>query len=264
VNLIREKAGINILSQQTVKRAEYVWVTSGSGEKRQPDGSMLTDFASYEFDAEKRAELDAINQPDKYGTPIAKRKHLLEVAKFGEQRSVTGFQHALIHKLAKISRSFKTPEELMRGMKVLRIDRNVNGIMADPSMRDAVIKHALGATEDVFGPREPAKQITRTVDAQTGEMVEQAPAAEEGQLGMFPEAEPEEKPEPSAIDKLKAVLRTQLEKIPADLVIKQGNVRELIGKSLAKPDATEIEINAWLDRCAQYFQNVQARNGGAA
>jgi hypothetical protein len=123
---------------------------------------MLTGDAAYEFDCEKRAELDAINQPNKYGTPVAARKHLLELAKFGEQRAVTGAQHALIHKLAHVARSFKSPQELMRGMIVLRIDRNVDGLLRDPQMRQAVIDHALGVNREIYGPRnvtQPAAQI---------------------------------------------------------------------------------------------------------
>lgn len=154
VNLLREKAGVNVLRTVTDKRGEYIWIAHVFGNRRQPDGSMLEDDASYEFDAEKRAELDAINSPQKYGTPVAKRRHLLELAKFGEQRAVTGAQHALIHKLAHIPRSFKTPDELTRGMIVLRIDRNVDGLLRDPQMRTAVIQHALGAKDAIYGPGE--------------------------------------------------------------------------------------------------------------
>jgi hypothetical protein len=77
MSLLREKAGVSILRTDTGKRGEYVWTAHAFGEKRQPDGSMLPDDASYEFDAEKRAELDFINQPQKYGSEVAKRKHVL-------------------------------------------------------------------------------------------------------------------------------------------------------------------------------------------
>lgn len=160
VNLIREKAGIEILKTETEKRGEFVWHAHVYGQKRQPDGSMLRDDASYEFDAEKRSELDVINQPAKYSTEILKRKHLLETAKFGDQRAVTGAQHALIHKMAKCARSFKTPDELMRGMMILRVDRNVNGMLSDPQMRDSAMRNAMGARDELFGPADkPAKAL---------------------------------------------------------------------------------------------------------
>jgi hypothetical protein len=259
VNLIREKSGVNIVRTEKSKSGPYSFTAHCFGEKRMPDGSMATQDAIYEFDAELVAELDALSSPTKYPNEIAKRKHLLKIAKTGMSRAVTGAQHGLIHKLAHVARSFKTQQELTRGMIVSRVDRNINGIMADPEMRRAALDRMLGASEQVFGPQ---KQITRTVDVESGEVIEQ-PKAEEGQVLMFPEEE-SPKPEPSPVDKLKAILRTHLEKIPVDLIIKQGNVHELIQKSLDKKDATEIEINAWIDRCAQYFQNVQARNGGAS
>lgn len=257
-NQIAEATGVNITDVRVRKAGEYIWQGHAEGNRRMPDGSERPGVGEYEFDAEKRAEEDWLKHPDDYKTDIAKRRHVLEYAKFGMQRASTGARLALIRYLAGIPTGF-TQETIQKAMMFNRIDRNVDGIMADPSMRDAVIQHALGATVEVFGPQ---KQIPRTVDVESGEVIEQ-PKAEEGQVPMFPEEE-SPKPEPSPVDKLKAILRTHLEKIPVDLIIKQGNVHELIQKSLDKKDATEIEINAWIDRCAQYFQNVQARNGGAS
>jgi hypothetical protein len=175
MNLMREKAGVHITRTDTSKRGEYIWIAHSFGERRQPDGTMATDDSSYEFDAEKRAELDFINDSkNKYTTDILKRKHVLELCKFAEQRAVTGAQLALIHKLAKLPASFKTPEELMRGMIVVRYDRNVNGIMQDPNMRGAIIQHALGATETVFGPQ------TRQIEAQPATTPEAQAEPEQG------------------------------------------------------------------------------------
>jgi hypothetical protein len=227
VNLLREKAGIDILRTETEKRGEFIWHAHVFGQKRQPDGTMLSDDANYEFDAEKRSELDALNQPDKYRTDIDKRRHLLETAKFGEQRAVTGAQHALIHKLAHCARSFTTPQELMRGMKVLRIDRNVNGIMADPNMRGAIIQHALGSTEQVFGPKEIEKQSAaapqRRIDPDSGEITEPAPL-EEGQESLFPEEKPpEEPPFEEPLEKKVKRLRQQITDLLKDPAINQKN-----------------------------------------
>jgi hypothetical protein len=254
VNLIREKAGITITEQTTSKRSKYVYVCSGAGEKRQPDGSMLRETASYEFDAEQRAELDFLSDTEgKYSTDNAKRKHVLETAKFGEQRAVTGFQHALIHKLAKIARSFKTPQELMRGMKILRIDRNVNGIMTDPTMRDAVISHALGATETVFGP---PKQIQRTYD-ENGERIP-GPAHAEGELPLddFDDAPPA--PEKTPLQAAREMMESYREKISGS-----AKATKLLEDLVAKKDATIEEINSAIDRFEAWLQK-NAPKGGAA
>jgi hypothetical protein len=266
VNLLREKAGVTVTRTDTQKRGEYVWVAHCWGEKRQGDGSMLQQDASYEFDAEKRAELDVINQPTKYGTEIGKRKHLLELAKFGEQRAVTGAQHGLIHKLAHVARSFKTAEELMRGMIVCRIDRNVNGVLADPGMRQAALGQFLGAKQNVFGPDTPPLAIEmkdeapapRTVDADTGEMVEK-PAEEPGQLNLQADDwdEPEANPEPSALDVSKDALRAYMKKALPQKAVDQINA------ALSDPKATLADINALVDRCEAYVQKRAEKRGAA-
>lgn len=250
VNLLKEKAGINITRTETSKRGDYVYVAHVWGEKRQPDGSMLTEDAEYEFDCNIRAELDHPDDNEK-----ARRRHVLEIAKFGNQRAVTGAQHSLIHKLAHVARSFRTPEELMRGMKVLRIDRNVNGIMADPSMREAVINHALGATETVFGP---AKQIPRTVDVDSGEMIEQ-PKAEEGQIPLdtfeddpLPAIDAEKTP----LEKAREILETLREPIK---VLPAGATKKLDALLAKKDAATMDEINGLIDR---FTSALQARKEG--
>jgi hypothetical protein len=197
---IREGAGVNIHDTDVAKQSEYIWIAHSSGDQRMPDGTMEPADAVYEFDAEKRAELDFINdKKNRYTTDIAKRKHVLELCKFGASKAETGAQLRLICKLAKIQRSFKTEADLMRGMILSRVDRNVNGIMADPGMRSAIIQHALGATEDVFGPKQitaasevdepaeeqkPAAAPQRKLDYESGE-VPPEPEQQEGQADLF-------------------------------------------------------------------------------
>ncbi len=260
VNLICEKWGISITRTETSKRGQYVWVAHCFGERQLADGTKEYKDASYEFDAETRAELDSINQPNKYGTAIEKRKHLLETAKFGEQRAVTGAQHALIHKLAKCARSFKTPEELLRGMKTIRYDRNVNGVLADPHLRDAFALNAFGAggaKDQVFGPQ---KQIPHTVDVPSGEMIPQP----EGELPLdtfeddeAPAAEPAPAPEPTPLENARAMLEGYREKIK---VLPPGAMKKL-DTMLAKKDATIDEFNALIDR---FTAALQAKKEGAA
>jgi hypothetical protein len=246
VNLLREKAGVEILHTETQKRGEYVYHAHVTGQKRQPDGTMLTQDASYEFDAEKRAELDAINQPDKYKGDIGKRKHLLELCKFGEQRAVTGAQHALIHKLAHIARSFKTPEELLKGMKVLRIDRNINGVMAMPGMQQAAIDRMLGATETVYGPRQ-IEAAPRTVDVESGEMIQQ-PAAS-GEPDLFDDAPAAPAAEKTPMEQARELLSSYRGKIASS-----AKATKLLDEMLAKPDATIEEVNSAIDRFEAYLQ----------
>jgi hypothetical protein len=255
MNLIREKAGVNIHRTETSKRSEYIWAGHAFGDKRMPDGTMLADDALYEYDAEKRAELDFLKDSEKpkaeqkYTTAIEKRKHILENCKFGDQKAATGAQLALIHKLAKIPASFKTPEELMKGMIVCRIDRNVNGIMADPNMRDAVIQHALGATVDVFGP----KQIQRTVEVESGELLR--PVAENGQIPLdtFEDA-PAPAPEKTITEKARDMLESYRDKIKAS-----PKATKLLDDLMAKKDATLEEINSAIDR----FENWLRKAGTA-
>jgi hypothetical protein len=261
-NAIREKSGTNIIRTDDGKRSEYVWTAHSYGERRMPDGSIETTDGVYEFDAEKRAELDflkdAEKQQPKYTTKISKRKYVLELCKFGQSKAVTGAQWIVIKKLAKIAASFRTPEELMRGMKLIRYDRNINGIMQDPTMRGAIIEHALGATREVFGP-EPAKQIPRTVDVESGEMV---PAATV-EPGQFPLDTFDDEPAKPAITE-----KTPLEKAREHLETYRDAVKAspkataLLNATLAKADATEQEISLLIDRFESYLQ--KAKEGAAS
>jgi hypothetical protein len=260
MNTIAEKAGVNIQRTETGKRSEYVWQGHSFGDKRMPDGTMRTDDANYEYDVQKRAELDFLKDSEKqpgdrkYTTEIAKRKYILELCKFADQKAATGAQLALIHKLAKIPSSFKTPEELMKGMIVCRVDRNVNGIMADPNMRGAIINHALGAAETVFGPRTDRlqKQIARTVDVESGEVI--APATvEEGQIPLdtfddAPAATPA--PEKTPVEKAREYLEGYRETIK---LLPPGAMK-MFDAMLAKKDATEQEMSLLCDRFEKALQ----------
>jgi hypothetical protein len=251
VNLLKEKAGVNILRTDTEKRGEYVYVAHCFGEKRQPDGTMLQEDSSYEFDAAKRAELDAINQPDKYGSGIAKRKHLLETAKFGEQRAVTGAQFSLIHKLAHVSRSFKTPDQLMRGMIVCRIDRNVNGVLADPGLRQAALGQMLDAKTAVFGPTNGAAPlgIEMASAAVATEATEAAKPADPW------DEEPAKPPEPDPVAEAKDQLRGYLKRMMPAKGVAEINIM------LDNKEANVGQINLLIDRAEQYLQKRAERQG---
>ena len=160
VNLLREKAGVNIVRTDTSKRGEFIWVAHSFGEKRMPDGSMATQDASFEWDAQLRAEMDFLRQPTVYNTEAKQRLHVLEYAKIGESRAVTGAQHVLIHNSLVVARSFKTPQEMIRGMLVSRVDRNVDGLLRDPQMRQAAMNLVLGKSEEIYGPHNVTPENT--------------------------------------------------------------------------------------------------------
>ncbi len=179
-NQIAEATGVDIVDVRVTKTGEFTWSGHAEGERRQPDGTMRKGSGEYEFDAEKRAEEDFLKDAAKYTSEISKRKHVLELARFGAQRASTGARLALIRYLAGIPTGF-TSENIRKAMIFVRVDRNVNGILQDPNMRQAAIQHALGAGEAVFGPAEapaglPASPEARRIEAQ--------PAAE-------PEGQPE-------------------------------------------------------------------------
>ncbi len=273
MNRIREAAGVNINRTDTTQESEDVWVGHSFGDKRMPDGTMQPDDAVYEFNAKTRAERDFLNKPDKYKTEIEKQKHLLELRLFGRSKAETGAQLRLIAKLAKIERSFKTEADLLRGMIVLRVDRNVNGILQDPNMREAVIQHALGATEAVFGPKQieaEGKPAPRTVDEQSGEVLEQPKAdPEQPELDTFEDDIPwQETPENITIRGLKNFLELKDPKLIASGGWKQAV--ELINGTLNKDGATLEEMKKLIERTERWLKKygfalpTEAKKEGSA
>ncbi len=260
MNRIREAAGVGITRTDTVQESEDVWVATSYGEKRKPDGTMEPDTATYEFNANTRSEMDFIKHPEKYTTDIAKRKHLLELRNFGRSKAETGSQLRLIAKLAKIERSFKTEADLLRGMVVLRYDRNVNGVLADPGLRQAALGQMLGAKDAVFGPQPAPLGIEmkddapapRTFDAETGEMIEKPAATFEDDLPWE-----DEKPEPSALDAAKDALRAYMKKALPQKALDQINA------ALSDSAVTLETVNALVDRCAAYVQKRAEKRGAA-
>jgi hypothetical protein len=272
VNLMREKAGINILRTETSKRGEWVWLAHVYGEKRQPDGTMMPGDASYEFDAEKRAELDAINQPQKYGNEIAKRRHMLELGKFGEQRAVTGAQHSLIHKLAHAPRIFKSVEELTRGMILLRIDLNTDAMFNSPDMREAVIAHAVGATRTLFGPvNGMVAQAQRNVTPSQARIEPETTPA--GGQADADEPDPFDTAQPTPVVDVptpEQEARAKLEEWLASEVVKAHRPKagiqhasEAIKALLARPDAPLAELEGMIAKCQKLAELQASRAGGA-
>jgi hypothetical protein len=247
MNRIREAAGVNITRTDTVQESEDVWVATSYGEKRMPDGTMLPDNAVYEFSAKTRAERDYIKDGEqepakrKYTTDIAKQKHLLELRLFGRSKAETGAQLRLIAKLAKIERSFKTEADLLRGMILWRVDRNVNGVLADPGLRQAALGQMLGATDAVFGPQAAAPLgIEMRPEPTTPPAAAEQPAPADDW--------DERPPEPDPVTVAKDQLRGYLQKaMPAKGVSE-------INAILDNQAATLQDVSLLIDRCEAYLQ----------
>jgi pyruvate/2-oxoglutarate dehydrogenase complex dihydrolipoamide acyltransferase (E2) component len=154
----------------------------------------------------------------------------------------------------------------MRGMTVLRIDRNVDGLLRDPQMRQAAVNLMLGKSAEIYGPGErdvtPAKaQIVAPAasasEAPEADDFEDAPppaAAEQPPFGAPAATTPPEDP--------RAPLRKQLAAMVDDRVARARleawkgkasgrSALELINGLLADDEAKLEELQTWLDRCAK-------------
>jgi hypothetical protein len=254
-NQIAEATGVNITDVRVQKTGEYIWQGHAEGDRRMPDGTMRHGSGEYEFDAEKRAEEDWLSKPDDYKSEISKRKHVLEYARFGMQRASSGARLALIRYLAGIPTGFNQ-DNIQKAMIFCRVDRNVDGILTDPQMREAIINHALGATEQVFGPKQiEAAPTPRTVDVQSGEVLPAAaqPKAGQAEIAFQDDIPWDEKPEDIARRKLESFLA--LEKRDARLSTSEGwksasgLIREMLGNkeaTLAAMNDLAKRVEAWL------------------
>jgi len=177
-NRIGEAAGISYIEKAcgTRKEGEYVWIGRSQGKKRLPDGSWRdSQVHEYEYDAEKRAEEDFIKHPDWYKTDTAKKKHLLELARFGRQKASTGAHLKVIRELTGMPTSFPK-KDIARSMVFCRIVINTNYLMQQPEFRDTAIKHALGAKETIYGPdrqleHQPQYEVSGNGEAQEAEEI---------------------------------------------------------------------------------------------
>lgn len=93
------------------------------GRRMRPDGSFqISDPQPYEFNWADRAELDFLSDQEtggkKYGSKLAKRKHILELKKFATQRAGTGSELAVIRNLTGMATSFKEAD-IKKGLIVV-------------------------------------------------------------------------------------------------------------------------------------------------
>lgn len=163
---IGEASGISFIDSacSTRKESEYVWIGRSQGQKRSPDGTWRKSHVhEYEFDAEKRSQEDFLNHPDRYSTEILKKKRLLELARFGRQKAGTGAHLKVIRELTGMPISFKQ-QEVHKAMVFSRVAVNTDLLLADPEMREAAIKVALGASQQIYGPEKKAIEQKSTYE----------------------------------------------------------------------------------------------------
>jgi len=173
IDRIGEAAGISFLTENCGTRTETVdgntvYVGFAQAKKRLPDGTWRTSsICEYEFNPAKRAEEDVLkDSKGKYGNEKEKKLLLLTYQKFGRQRADTGARLRVIRELTGMPISFK-PQEIVKAMIFSRIAINTDALLADPEMRQAAIKLATGASEQLYGPSKEQKYITEGEEAQS-------------------------------------------------------------------------------------------------
>ena len=123
-----------------------VWVGRVTASRMARDGSTTRMVAEYEWDAELRAEEQArATSGAKYDGA------LLQARKFGRQRADTGARLRVIRMLAGIPTAF-AKADIAKPLVLHRCSRDTEAMMADPALREMLVKQMLGATGDVFGP----------------------------------------------------------------------------------------------------------------
>ena len=224
VDLIATASGVSFIAAEcsTRKEGESTWIGRAQGKKRLPDGTWRTSEArEYEFDVETRAELDFLNdKKNLYNTDTAKRYHVLELKKFARQRASTGARLNVIRELVHIPTAFK-PDDIEGGQMVFaRVALNTQRMLEEPEMRNAIIKNAIGATEDIFGPqaeRNVTPQIADHVEA-TDEQIKDAAPAEQQLEGIPGDIEipwGDGPPPPTELEEIRAWFKMRIHELPA-------------------------------------------------
>lgn len=166
IDRIGEAAGISFLTENCGTRTETVdgntvYVGFAQARKRLPDGTWrISSICEYEFNPVKRAEEDVLkDSKGKYGNEKERKLLLLTYQKFGRQRADTGARLRVIRELTGMPISFK-PQEIQKAMVFSRVAVNTDALLRDPEMREAAIRIATGASEQLYGPSKEQKYIT--------------------------------------------------------------------------------------------------------
>jgi len=195
----------------------YEVIGWAQGRKRLPDGTWKTSkVCEYSFDPEVRSELDFNSDKrkeigkQKYSAGLDQEKHVLEYRKFATQRASTGAALMVIRDLANIPTAFK-PEEIRQPMMFTRIALNTDELLRDPRARGEVVRMAIGATREIFGPdaernvTPPREELPAPAAASDADDFDEPPPVQEKP----PFAEPEETPLTVARKELAALVENR-------------------------------------------------------
>ena len=254
---------IKITRTDHTKESKYVYIAHAFGEKRMSDGTMRPADATYRYDCEARAKRDFLKDQikskdkQKYVTEYSREKHLNDLDINADSIAETGAHWRLARRLGCIPASFKTAEELMRGLLVMRVERDNAAMIAlatqNPAIGMQVLDNALGAKQLIYGPKQlEAVPTQRTVDIESGEIIKQPPAGE-----LFEDDIPEMPPEKTPLDSAREVLAGFRETFK-----RSSKALKLIGDTLDKKDpaSTLDEVNGAIDLLSAYLQQ---KKGGA-
>lgn len=261
---IADAAGISFLQENCGTRTETVdgntvYVGFAQGKKRMPDGTFRTSsICEYEFNPVKRAEEDVLRNPDKYKTEKDKKLAVLNYQKFGRQRADTGARLRVIRELTGIPVSFKQ-NEIGKALIFSRVAINTDQLLADPEMRQAAIKIAVGAQEQLYGPSPEKKLLeehSANYEVQNGE------ASHEVEVPWEQEQKAEDDEKERQYQAMIEELRTGREKHDKHL---PKDAKSLIDDVLKqeRPDPASVsalidKLNDWEARYAERLKGVKA------
>jgi hypothetical protein len=266
-----DAAGIDFVSNEqtgvSIVPGTRKYVGRVRGRKRNPDGTWrYSPVCEYEFDIDVRAEEDFLRDAakdkadQKYTTETAKKLHVIELEKAARARADTGARLRAIRELIGMPTGFKPADISGKKLVFSRVAVDANRLLQDPEMRRQTIQHALGVTENLFGPKEP-RNVTPAKLA-----IEAAPESMEpaAQAETQPAAEAEPVPETDATDLFEDDLPWEQQK-PADRLktLLKSCKKETEERALAwlakNPSDAEIEekikaLNAAIDKTAHAAQ----------
>lgn len=147
-----EAGSIDIISTETERTGDYIWMSTVWGRKRNPDGTWRPAHGSYEFDANVRAEELRLQMKGK--SEIEIEKEVLKLKKFGSQRANTGATLRMIRAITGLPTSFENPKELEKSFVLYRFILNMEVLFADPVAREHFLKQLTDRheKEKIYGP----------------------------------------------------------------------------------------------------------------
>jgi hypothetical protein len=248
---IGEAAGIVFLEKNCGTRAEKVdgetaYVGFAQGKKRMPDGTWrISSICEYEFNPSKRAEEDILRDTKaKYKEEKERKLLLLNYKKFGRQRASTGARLRIVRELTGMPISFK-PDQIKRAMVFSRVAINTDMLLSDPEMREAAVKAALGASENIYGPKPDQYQVE---NGQRPAQIENHTEEEEIPFGPPTKKSPEEEEIESSLAELK-----KLSEIPYLHKDAKSFAEDILTQEKPSLDA----INHLIEQIKEWLNNPQ-------